>query len=257
LLLMTPAGRFLVRDGREIIVKPEAAATSSDVRVFLMGSPFAALLHQVGVLPLHASCVRVGDAAVAFVGVSGTGKSTLAAYLRQRGYAVLCDDFCPVRVYPGLGAVAFPGFPRLKLWAEALKSLGLDSADCQRPRESIEKYELAIDTEAGEPFLPLRRLYLLCERRDFERDPQGIVPVTSVGRLRVLLNHTYRFRYVKGFGQQPDHLRAGAAVLKSASLFQLWRPWDLSLISDTVNDLEAHWTDLQEGVQHGSEAAAA
>jgi hypothetical protein len=258
LLLKVPnVGRYLVRDGREIIVQPEQKATPSEVRIFLMGSVFGALLHQKGVLPLHASCVRVGDGCVAFAGVSGAGKSTLAAFLEQRGYTILGDDICPVRVYPGPGAVAFPGFPRLKLWAEALNALGLEPSKFRKPRSEIEKFELTARDQIAEPFVPLRRLYVLCETRDQERDPRGIEPVEGPARLRALLANTYRFRYLRGFGQKPEHLRTCAAALKSISVLRLWRPWDLSRVSETLDALETHWKDLRDASAESSQTFAA
>lgn len=257
LLLQAPPARFWVRDGREIIIQPESHASLSDVRVFLMGSAFGALLHQRQILPLHASCIRVGNSAVAFTGNSGAGKSTLAAWLRKRGYPVLGDDICPVRIMPGMGAVATPGFPRLKLWAEALDSLGIDSANCDQPRQHIGKYELAIEPQSTADFLPLKRLYVLQETRDSDRDPQGIVPVEGIGRIRVLLNQTYRFRYVKGFGQQSEHLQLAGSILQSVSIFRFWRYRDLNRIDEGLDELESHLADLRETAASTSSERAA
>ncbi len=244
LLLKSPVGRYLVRDGREIIVQPAEEAAPSEIRVFLTGSAFGALLLQRGVLPLHASCVRVGDVSVAFSGVSGAGKSTMAAFLQQRDYAVLGDDICPVRVVPGVGSVAFPGFPRLKLWGEAFKALGLNASDFRQPRSELEKYELPLRDVTHEPFVPLRRLYLLCETRDQERRPQGIEPIEGPERIEALLANTYRFQYLDGFGQKPEHLRTCAGMLKSLSVYRLWQPREFSCMSQSLDALETHWNDL-------------
>lgn len=257
LLLKTPVGRYFVKDGSEIIIEPNSNATEGDIRVFLMGSAFGALLHQRGVLPLHASCVRVGDGCAAFAGLSGAGKSTLAAYLQQRGYMVLTDDVCPVRFLPGVGAVVFPGFPRVKLWAEALRSLALDVSDYQQPRSNLQKYELTTDNTSAEPFVPLRRLYLLREVRDALRDPQGIKEVEGPPRLQALLKNTYRFRYLKGFGTKPDHLRTCASVVKSISVHELWREWNLSKMPEVLEALETHWTDLMQSSECSPQGRAA
>jgi hypothetical protein len=181
----------------------------------------------------------------------------LAAFLEQRGYTILGDDICPVRVYPGPGAVAFPGFPRLKLWAEALEALGLNPSDFPQLRSEIEKHELTTRDRIAEPFVPLRRLYVLCETRDLERDPRGVETVEGAARLGVLLAHTYRFRYLNGFGRKPEHLRTCAAVLKSISVFRLWRPWDFSRMPETLDALETHWNDMRDKSVELSQALAA
>jgi len=66
---------------------------------------------------LHASCVSFEGRAVAFVGESGDGKSTLAAYLGQEGgtgWQREADDIVPV-VLDGVDMGALPRFPQLKL----------------------------------------------------------------------------------------------------------------------------------------------
>jgi energy-coupling factor transporter ATP-binding protein EcfA2 len=45
---------------------------------------------------LHASAVRVGESAIAFVGPSGAGKSTLAVALSKAGAMHICDDALPI-----------------------------------------------------------------------------------------------------------------------------------------------------------------
>ena len=255
LLLKTPIGRYLIRHGREIVIDPTPTATESEVRVFLLGSAWGALLHQRGILPLHASTVQVGDHCVAFAGVSGAGKSSLAAHLHERGYPLVGDDICPVRFLPGCGAVAFRGFPRLKLWADSMKALGRDATAYSQPRTELEKYELPTDRYTTEPFEPLRRLYLLCKTRD--RSPAGIQPVDGPDRLQALLAHTYRFRYLEGFDLKEEHFKTCAVVLSSISIFRLWRPWNLSQMAETIGWLEEHWKTFGESSEVAERTHAA
>ncbi len=75
-----------------------------------MPTGVAILLHQRGRLVLHASAAVVAGQAVAFVGESGYGKSTLALALTPPG-EVLTDDVLPIRIDTD-GVWAEPsGFP--------------------------------------------------------------------------------------------------------------------------------------------------
>ena len=99
LVLVVPeVARYAIRGGSSIVVEPETAdVPETNVRLFLLGSAFGALLHQRGLLPLHANAVEIDGSAVAFMGASGSGKSTLAMWLCDQGFRILADDVCVVR----------------------------------------------------------------------------------------------------------------------------------------------------------------
>jgi ABC-type multidrug transport system fused ATPase/permease subunit len=67
-------------------VQPEIAA------LLLVGNVMACLLTLSGEPVLHASTVEIRDTAIAFVGGSGMGKSTLAALLCANGARFVTDD---------------------------------------------------------------------------------------------------------------------------------------------------------------------
>src|SRR3954464_14861332 len=89
LLAVAKVGRYFIREGREIVIEPAEGASERNLRLFLLGSAFGALLHRRGPLPLHANAIDLGRRAVAFSGHSGAGKSTIAAWFHDRGYPVL------------------------------------------------------------------------------------------------------------------------------------------------------------------------
>jgi hypothetical protein len=62
------------------------------------GGLFASLLMLRGELVLHASAAVVGQVAIAFVGESGMGKSTLATLMSSAGAPLLTDDVLRVQV---------------------------------------------------------------------------------------------------------------------------------------------------------------
>ncbi len=96
LLKIDHIAHYLILDGREIRVEAAVGSTAEDIRVFLLGSAMAALLHQRRLLVLHASSIQTERGAVLFMGRSGSGKSTLSAALVQRGYPLLADDVSAV-----------------------------------------------------------------------------------------------------------------------------------------------------------------
>src|SRR3989441_9254395 len=116
-------GRFLVREGREIVVEPSPKVTEAALRAFLLGPVLAVALHQRGRLVHHASAVALDGGAVAFLGGSGRGKSTLAGTLYRRGHRLIADDVLVVSDAAD-GPCAWPGIPQLKLWPDTAAALG-------------------------------------------------------------------------------------------------------------------------------------
>jgi len=125
---------FLVRDGCKVILDEDCDAETSVIETFLFSTVAGAVLHRRGIFPLHASCVMVGDVAVALAGVSGRGKSTLAGIMSMHGHDVVSDDICPVAFQNGRAMIA-PGPCRIRLWPDSATLLGLshEALDVGRP----------------------------------------------------------------------------------------------------------------------------
>ena len=73
-------------------VRPMPGADPDLLSVLVSGTLLAFVLTMRGETVLHASAVQVGDAALAFVGASGMGKSTMATLLCADGARLVTDD---------------------------------------------------------------------------------------------------------------------------------------------------------------------
>lgn len=80
------------RDLTDVTVHLRPGADPDLVPVLAAGALLAVHLRLHGELVLHASAVQVDDGALAFVGASGMGKSTLAALLCAGGRGLVTDD---------------------------------------------------------------------------------------------------------------------------------------------------------------------
>ena len=97
-------------------------------------------LESRGVPVLHASAVSVHDRAVAFVGPSGVGKSTLCAGLLRTGCGFVADDGLALREDKRGDWRCALGPPWLRLWPSALeRRLGLVADDLPRVQDSFDK----------------------------------------------------------------------------------------------------------------------
>lgn len=118
----------------------------------LLGPALTLALALQGTWCLHAGAVAVAGQGVAFVGESGVGKSTLAAYFDEQvpdSWRV-ADDVLPVTVEED-NLVAFPRYPQLGLPAQA--QIGA----------------------VGPERLPIERIYLLAPSFDASKAPGAAV----------------------------------------------------------------------------------
>ncbi|HTA13203.1 MAG TPA: hypothetical protein VK765_07260 [Solirubrobacteraceae bacterium] len=96
-------------DGRELVCAPDGVTEHVWQRLLIAQVlPFAALLRGLEVF--HASAVVWGTEAIAFLGPSGAGKTSLALELCERGASFLADDVLALeRAHERL--LAHPGTP--------------------------------------------------------------------------------------------------------------------------------------------------
>jgi len=229
------AGRFLVIGDSEIVVDPAPGATPRWLEAHLSNVALPVILYRLGRLVLHASCAAKGGAAYAFAGVSGVGKSTLAAHLEERGCDVLADDMCVIEIGAG-GAVVLPGPTRMKLWPDTLAGLGREAAE-QTPVETSAKLFEPLRPALTRP-VPLRALYLLKPALyDAKR-------LTGAAAFDAMNEQVYRPELPRLLGIADAHMARMAAALRQAvCLAYPWRDQTLTLGAE-LDRLHAHMEAL-------------
>jgi hypothetical protein len=240
LLTVADVGRFLVSEGRCIRVEAADGVDPRNVRLFLLGSAFGVLLHQRGLLPLHANAVEIGGRAFAFMGPSGAGKSTLAAWFHDCGHPVLADDVCVVRIDGRHGAMAYPGLPRLRLWLDAIEISGRVASDFARSYggafSQLDKFDVPIDHAAmSQSPIPIGAIYVLATGARFK-----LTRLTGVEAVEAIFENTYRGGYLETTGTHSDHWFTAAALAQRTPVFRLQRSMELGRFSEEGNAILAH-----------------
>lgn len=231
-LEMDGVARYRAVAGREILVHPHPGAAPEDLRLFLLGTVFGALLHQLGRLPLHAGAVEADGRIYAFCGNSGEGKSTLTAALTRRGFPLLCDDVGVVVPSEAGPPLFYPGFPRIKLWRDALEHFDIDHRPLIRDKTRTDKFHLQLHDAFHHRPLPLGGVYFL-QREEPDAAP-AILPLSSAEGLHQLMRHTYRPRLASRVGDAREHFRRCARIAESTALRCFSRPWSLARLDDAL-----------------------
>ena len=239
LLRVPRTGTFLISGGREIVVSPDPQGSERNLRLFLLGSAFGALLHQRGLLPLHANAIEIDGRAVAFSGHSGSGKSTMAAWFHDRGHRILSDDVCVIAIDGGGRALAYPGIPRLRLWREALEASGRSADDYHRSFDDMDKYDVpTLEQLRSEP-LVLDRVYML-RKADERSEKGGIARLSGVDAVDALVSNTYRGGYLSMIGRTGQHLMACVRIARAVPVFSAERVWGFDAFAQEAERLNAH-----------------
>jgi len=219
LLRFGDAFRCRVTGGREITVQCLGGGREP---FHFASSVWTALLMQRGLLPLHASAVWTEQAgAVLFMGNSGAGKSTLAAGLMARGFNMLTDDVAAVSAAAGSPPCVAPGYPNLRLQADALDQVAClpNGTDGLVPH-GADKHLLPAKRFARKP-QTLRAAYVLKNKTAESLELSKPKPVKA---WRTWARLVHRPGYAYPLGCAEAHFRILANICREVPMTQIFRP---------------------------------
>jgi hypothetical protein len=170
---------FLIdADGRHIWCGWLGAASLESLQVYLLGHALSFALVKQGYEPLHATSVVIDGQAIAFLGSSGFGKSSLAAAFLADGHRLLTDDMLLLRRTDG-GYQAQPGPSRIKLFPKMARRFLEGTSSAVPMNSETEKLVLPLSADHRQPDpAPLRVLYALSAPREVRRKQR--IQITSL-----------------------------------------------------------------------------
>ena len=180
-------------ENRRIQCSPSQAVPPETLRHLVLDQVFPLLLSQRGEMVLHASAVVSPAGAIAFVGRTGLGKSTLAAYLAVNGFPLLTDD-CLIIEHHDDYLCGYPLYPGLRLLPDAVRSVlnnlvGTEPSAAYSQKRRLGPDQSTIRFHAGPA--PVARIYFLDATHSSSSGYTSITPVSPRDAFVKLLHFTF------------------------------------------------------------------
>ena len=224
--------RVLLNKGCEIVIEPAKDVSDDVLRNFILGPVLSSLLRQRGLLVFHGSAVEMNNSAVAFLGHSGWGKSTLASAFHQQGYSFVTDDVMAVDMKTDL-PMALPSFPKTKLWKDAATEMEHDVEQLPKVHSDSEKYINCITEGFCQTPLPLKQIYILAIGEEHK-----IEPITGREALMELIRHSHGIDLLEIPELATSNFNQCQKLLEHVSIYRLIRPRSLSQLTESIRLVE-------------------
>ncbi|MEI2581628.1 hypothetical protein [Scytonema sp. PRP1] len=225
-------GKFFIQRGREVVIDPVLGVEEALLRTILLGPILSILLRQRGLLVLHASCVDINNKAVAFMGGSGWGKSTLAAAFHTKGYDILTDDVMPIE-FVSDSPIVIPAYPQFKLFPEAVASLGQDTERLSPVFQNSPKLSYKFERGFQQTPLPLQRIYVLDKG-----SAHKITKLQPQEAFVELVRHTRAISLVTNPQFVTSHMRLCSELIKNVTFCRFTRKPSLTDLPELVKLIE-------------------
>ena len=200
-------------------------------------------LSQQGQLVLHGSAVNADGSALAFLGDSGQGKSTLAGHFSAHGMPFLTDDGLLVDQRGARARVA-PGHRSIRLWADSERSLlpvGVQKSGAVQFTNKGRFHAGEVFPHCAEP-CDLRCIYLL---RNSGVDAVQISPVPAATAFIALVNHSFLLD-TESSAVLGRHFSQLQTLVRTTKVFSLDYPRDFSQLSQVRSTIVAHAKSLPD-----------
>jgi len=240
LLLGRQAGGYFLRfpgladfvlshDAKEIHCHVVPDTPTKTVRHLILDQVMPLLLSRHGRLVLHGSAVSTPQGAIAFIGQTGWGKSTLAASFSEHGMAVLTDD-CLLLQQNGEYFNVIPSYPGVRLWPDtALNILG-EPRTWTEVAHYTEKKRLAADAGIRFSVWPtaLLRVYFLSAPKEGAK--LRVEPLTPRETMLELVRYSYLIDATDRLRLRQEFERLARFALKPL-FYRLAYPHDFSQLA--------------------------
>ena len=149
-------------DGHAVTAWPAPGISEDTMQHLYLNQVLPLALSKQGRIVFHASAVETEDGAIAFLGESGRGKSTLAASFAAGGQRFLTDDALLLDPTE-CGYLVQPSHPSIRLWDDSQEALLAADAELAPPVQYTPKARILSGDSL--PFCNaarrLRRVYFL------------------------------------------------------------------------------------------------
>jgi len=221
---------------QDIQCLPRPGIPSETIEHLLLDQVLPLIVSSRGNLVLHASGVVTPTGAIAFLGATGLGKSTLAASFSEEGLPFLTDD-CLVVKKDGDRILAVPSYPGLRLWPESLLAMFRYLPDLPQVAGYSTKKRLGADDRF--PFhselVALKRIYLLIE----VASGISIEPVKPRDAIPELMKYTFVMD-INNRVDMRDKFEALSALAARSLCYRLAFQRDFSTLPDVRRAILAH-----------------
>ncbi|MBK9123580.1 MAG: hypothetical protein IPM16_10750 [Chloroflexi bacterium] len=183
---------FVIHDSGEIQCSPQPNAPEHTVEHLLYDHVMPRVLSHEGRTVLHAAAVDISGHAIAFLGDTGWGKSTLTASFWRAGHALVSDDCVVVSNSEPITAAGI--YPGMRLWPDSVEALGTSEDESTPMAHYSSKRRIAVNAEQDDVRtnpIPLLNAYLLAP----PDEPETAISITEIPpheRVIHLLEHSFR-----------------------------------------------------------------
>lgn len=233
-------GKFYAREGNFILVEPFDGSDDKSIRLFLLGSVFAAIIYQRGWIPLHASAICKSEKLTIFAGNSGAGKSSLAASLSLRGYQLFTDDICILKKENN-SKVAITGsatYPMLKLWEDTIVNLNSDKFISENKiRPHLPKYGQFFFESYQTKQVLVDKIFIL--ETSYSSSNVSIEKLSMIDAFKHLERMAYRPHFIYAVELRETYFTMLSALCSTITVWKVGRPRegsDINILSDLIEN---------------------
>ena len=231
-------------DGTEVIGYPAEGAGESTVEHLYINQLVPLALSRQGRPAFHASVVTVPGGAVAFLGSSGMGKSTLAASFALHEAAFLTDDALLIEETES-GCLALPSHASLRLWEDSVEAL----LAAENPRSAPVSYSTKARLLAGDALAYSKKPQPLLAAFVLEREDSSDVTfqaLTGLDRYMAWLGNSFLLD-IEDNDLLARHFEWTHRISATVPTFALDYPRDYGILPDVRRAVRQYVTSI--GIQ--------
>ena len=176
---------------------PRKGIPPETIRHLLLDQVLPRILGQKGKLILHAAAVVTPEGhAIAFLGDSGKGKSTLASSFHHNGARLITDDCLLLEIIDGQ-VVAIPNYYGLRLFNDSATAIFGEQPDSSPVAHYTQKRRLQLPssiTHEPETSFRLTSIFLFTDTdtdTDIEHDPVQINPIKGAEKIMAMIKQAF------------------------------------------------------------------
>jgi len=220
----------VAQNGSAVDVWRGPETTPETLRHLLLDQVLPRVVAQKGRLVLHAGAVRVGQEAIAFVGDTGRGKSTLTASFHAAGHSLLSDD--GLELLPEESATRIrPTYPSLRLWPETVAGLFARQPDLAPMAHYSSKRRVILNSVESSAPLPLAALYVLTPDAQDDVDGISLTPLSPREACMTIVSNSFQLD-VTDLRRATSLLTVASNIAQQLPVFSLAYPRNFAVLPD-------------------------